>query len=294
MAGRPPTPATEQVKVTLNTDALAADAQALTIIGKRQAEIAERFGDGQPYDRLRVVSEAKFFMAASAEAMLEAGKRLIQIKENEPHGEFVAICEEQLGLNRRTAQVMMQAAAKYLSPKLDSKAQTFALLGRSKLLNLMTEDDDDLAALAEGGTLAGLTLPEVETMSVRELKQALRDRDQQLTAKDKLIAKRDAKISRLEEAAEAAEGEETAQLKALQERVAAAHNAILQLGTLIGELDAAGASENLRNVVNNDSEFLAQVFAEMLTSAGVPVQFEESVNPSYMPADLLGKKARKG
>ncbi len=33
-----------------------------------------RFGDGLPYERERIVHEARFYMAQSAEAMLEAGR----------------------------------------------------------------------------------------------------------------------------------------------------------------------------------------------------------------------------
>ncbi|HGJ5882380.1 MAG TPA: DUF3102 domain-containing protein, partial [Arsenophonus sp.] len=72
-----------------------------------------RFGDGLPYERERIVHEARFYMAQSAEAMLEAGKRLIILKENEPHGEFMKIVEEQLGLQYRIARKMAQAALKY-------------------------------------------------------------------------------------------------------------------------------------------------------------------------------------
>lgn len=50
--------------------------------------IIEQFGDGLPYERTRVVNEARFFASQSAEAMLQFGKRLILIKENEPYGEF--------------------------------------------------------------------------------------------------------------------------------------------------------------------------------------------------------------
>ncbi|MGS6467040.1 DUF3102 domain-containing protein [Enterobacter intestinihominis] len=60
--------------------------------------------------------------------MVEAGKRLVIVKENEPHGEFIEIVECQLSLPKRTAQVMMQASLKYLSPKLESKAPAVAIL----------------------------------------------------------------------------------------------------------------------------------------------------------------------
>lgn len=198
-AGRKPTPKTETPPVELNEEALQDASQALTVLNQRTEEIATRFGDGEAYERNRVVSEARFFMAQSAEAMLEAGKRLIQIKENEPHGEFIEIVEQRLGLGIRAAQSMMAAAVKYLSPRLAANAQTFAHLGKSKLFELMTEADDDLVELASGGTLAGLQLDDIDVMSVRELKVALRDSKQQVEAKDKVLADRTAKVDALEE-----------------------------------------------------------------------------------------------
>ncbi|HDS4108110.1 TPA: DUF3102 domain-containing protein, partial [Escherichia coli] len=92
---------------------------SLNAMTQHRMEIMQQFGDGQPYERDRIVHEARFYMAQSAEAMLEAGKRLIILKENEPHGDFVGIVEEQLGLHVRAAQRMMKASLKYLSPKLE-------------------------------------------------------------------------------------------------------------------------------------------------------------------------------
>ncbi|WGM10109.1 hypothetical protein QE197_03100 [Arsenophonus nasoniae] len=162
-----------------------------------QQEVMARFGDGLPYERERIVHEARFYMAQSAEAMLEAGKRLIILKENEPHGEFVNIVTSQLGLAERTAQIMMKASLKYLSPQLGGKAQTFAALGKAKLYELMLEDDEDLAELAEGGTIAGLTLDEVDRMSVRELRAALRKDEAALKRSQQLVAEKEKQLQQL-------------------------------------------------------------------------------------------------
>ncbi|MGL9719871.1 DUF3102 domain-containing protein [Symbiopectobacterium sp.] len=156
-----------------------------------------RFGDGLPYERERIVHEARFYMAQSAEAMLEAGKRLIIIKENEPHGEFTKIVTEQLGLAERTARRMMEASLKYLSPQLMGKRPTLAGLGKAKLFELMTQDDEDLAELAEGGTIVGLTLDEVDRMSVRELKAALRKDEAALKRSQQLVAEKEKQLQQL-------------------------------------------------------------------------------------------------
>ncbi len=181
----------------MNEAETAADMKAHAALAAHSSQIAEQFGDGLPYERERVIHETRFYMAQSAETMLEAGKRLIVIKENEPHGEFTEIIQNRLGLNERTARVMMQAAIKYLSPQLESKRQALAVLGKTKLLELMVEDDEDLAALADGGTVAGLTLDEFETMTSREMRTALRDAREEKAALERLNQDKSKKIDDL-------------------------------------------------------------------------------------------------
>lgn len=151
-------------------------------------QVVRQFGDGLPYERERVINEARFFLSNAAEAMLEAGKRLIEIKEIEGHGEFIRICEERLGLSERTARQLVQASLKYLSPALEKHSAKLHSLGKSKLIELMTEDDEDLAGLAEGGTVAGLELDDVERMSCRELRKALRETREDKAAQGRVMA----------------------------------------------------------------------------------------------------------
>ena len=190
---------TKSQHVELETDvALSGDINvSLNAMTEHRLEIMQQFGDGLPYERDRIVHEARFYMAQSAEAMLEAGKRLIILKENEPHGEFVAIVEEQLGLHVRAAQRMMKASLKYLSPKLEPKATTLSLLGKAKLFELVAEDDEELSELADGGTVAGLTLDDVDRMSVRELRQALREARETNAAQQRVLADKNEKIDSL-------------------------------------------------------------------------------------------------
>jgi hypothetical protein len=182
----------------VNTEVLNEGMQSLAVVSGSAAKVAEMLGYELQYNQERIVQEARFYMGQSAEAMLEAGKRLVILKENEGHGEFIQIVEERLGIQARTAQLMMQAAVKYLTnPALESKAKTFSLLGKSKLFELMTLDDDQLKELAEGGTVADLTLDEVDRMSVRELKAALRESRENAAATDKVLASKNKKIDQL-------------------------------------------------------------------------------------------------
>ncbi|BEL82501.1 hypothetical protein SM12BL3_38080 [Serratia marcescens] len=162
-----------------------------------QQQIMEQFGDGLPYEQSRIVNETRFYMAQSAEAMLEAGKRLVILKENEPHGEFCQIITEQLGMAERTARLVMQAALKYCSPQLESKRQALAVLGKTKLFELMTEDDDELADLVEGGTIAGLNIDDIDRMTSRELKAALREAREDADAQRRVLSDKNTKIDDL-------------------------------------------------------------------------------------------------
>lgn len=171
----------------------------LNEITQHRMTIMDQYGEGLPYERTRIVHEAKFYMSQSAEAMLEAGKRLVILKENEPHGDFTEIVTNQLGMAERTARLIMQAAMKYCSPQLETKRQALAVLGKTKLFELMTEGDEELAELAEGGTVAGMTLDDIDRMTSRELRKALRESKEDLAASRKLNAEKSQEINELKE-----------------------------------------------------------------------------------------------
>ena len=182
----------------INEAAFERDAQALIVHQQQAAEVLSKVGYDEPYDRERVVSEARFYMGQSATAMLEAGRRLVVLKACEPHGTFIDIVENRLGMALRTAQVMMQAATKYLSsPDMSSNAQALAHLGTTKLLELMTVSDEDLTELAEGGTLAGYSQDDIDHMTTRELKAALREAREEAASKDELLDKKNKTIDRM-------------------------------------------------------------------------------------------------
>ncbi|EBH1770005.1 DUF3102 domain-containing protein [Salmonella enterica] len=172
----------------------------LNEISQHRVAIMEQFGEGLPYDRSRIVHETKFYIAQSAEAMLEAGKRLVILKENEPHGEFTDILENDIGLTPQVARRMMQASIKFLGSDNETpKRSTLSVLGKGKLYELMVLDDEDLDSLADGGTVAGTTLDDIDRMSVRELRKALRESKEDLSASRKLNAEKSQEINELKE-----------------------------------------------------------------------------------------------
>jgi uncharacterized protein YuzE len=179
--------------------ALEQGATSLVSVAGNATLASEMMGYNLAYNRDRIVQEARFYMGTAGEAMLEAGKRLVLLKEHEQHGEFIRIVEDQLGIPARTAQQMMQAAVKYLShPSLAANTQTFSLLGKSKMIELMTLDSDILVELSEGGSIAGIKLDEMDRMSVRELKEMLRELRADNSAKDGLLTSKSQLIDKLQ------------------------------------------------------------------------------------------------
>ena len=195
---RKPTIIENTSNAAVELPAIPAMTDAANALAAHSAEIAQQFGDGLPYDRDRVVNEARFLLAQSAEAMLEAGKRLVLIKENEPHGEFTAIVEERLGLAPQVARRMMQAAVKFLGPELDGvKRSALSVLGKTKLYELMVLDDEVLDELAEGGTVVGMVKDDIDRMTSRELRATLRETRENAEAQGRLLADKNTKIDEL-------------------------------------------------------------------------------------------------
>ena len=63
----------------------------------------------------------------------------------------------------------------------------------------MTEDDEDLQELADGGSVNGITLDDVDRMTIKELRAALRESRDTAEAKDKIIADKNKKVDELAE-----------------------------------------------------------------------------------------------
>ena len=79
--GRTKSQPVELVEDVPLTDGLSVNLNAMT---EHRLEIMQQFGDGLPYERDRIVHETRFYMAQSAEAMLEAGKRCYQRCKTDP------------------------------------------------------------------------------------------------------------------------------------------------------------------------------------------------------------------
>jgi len=206
-------------------------------LNQHLAEVEHKFGDGLPYERERIIHEATFYLERSAEAMLEAGKLIIRLKEHEQRGDFLDALET-IGLAPRVAQKMMQAALKYSDPSMEPLIG----LGKCKLLELMTEDDEDLQELADGGSMLGHTLDDIDRMSVRELKGALREarmlRDDEQEANDHLIQNKNKKIDELHKKLTASKKKAQPWDKRIEEYIIETNTAALAALQAVEQLEA--------------------------------------------------------
>lgn len=127
--------------------------------------------------------------------MFEAGKRLLLLREQCEHGNFLMRLER-LDILPRAAQKFMQATLKF------SNAPSTAHLagyGKTKLLELLVLDDEEITELTQGGSARGITLDAAAKMTVSELRKALREADASLAAKTRVLGDKETTISGLQE-----------------------------------------------------------------------------------------------
>ena len=136
---------------------------------KTVAEIDKAYlPEGETYNLHIAMERARFYQAQAASSLIELGKQIILLKAHEPHGQFLAALEK-LDISQRAAYYAMQAAEKF------GNLHTCANLGNAKLCALTVLDDDSIKTLEDGGELkGGGTLDDVERMTVRVLRSALR------------------------------------------------------------------------------------------------------------------------
>ena len=157
--------------------------------------IVKQYGHDVPYSREHYLSKARGHIMRSAEEVIELGRCLIVMKEHEPHGEWVPILED-LSIERTFAARTMQAAIKF-SGASTSKNLIEAAKSKTKLFELMVLDDDQLEQLNDGETVAGINLDDVDRMSTKELRKALREAKEDLAAKDSVAEESSKKINDL-------------------------------------------------------------------------------------------------
>ena len=119
-----------------------------------------------------ITSEILGLKKTAGDAILAIGHRLIEAKSLLAHGEWLPWLTEQVEFSERSAQTFMRLAREWSNP------QTLADLGAAKVLVLLS--------LPEPEREAFLAEVPAEDMSVRELKKAIRERNEAQQAQEKM------------------------------------------------------------------------------------------------------------
>lgn len=175
-------------------DIITASEAHLAQVHTNTVRVAEAYGYQGELTIGALEDRIRFYQRRTVEDILELGKCLLIMKEMCPHGEFNQRVEL-LGFNKRTAQKFMQATLKIKS---EFNSLLKAVDTQTKLLELVTLDDDDLEALNNGESVADITLDDIERMSTTELKKALKEARADAEAKEELLLNKDRKINELD------------------------------------------------------------------------------------------------
>ena len=124
-------------------------------------------------------------------SMIEIGKRLVEAKALVDHGEWGSYLKNEVKFSHRTANNFMQI---YERSKTVSNSQSIANLGYTQIVKLLALPADEMEEFAETHN--------VKNMSVRQLEQAIRERDD---------ARKELEKAKADEAAARAEARNTEQ-----------------------------------------------------------------------------------
>ena len=168
--------------------------------------VMEQWGNGEVYNEDRWVERGRQAAQKTLEGMFELGRALIVLKEHNDRGQFMALVQKEFGLHQREANRLMNATYRFSSPQMQKAQAKLMDLGKTKLLELLVEEDDTLVALADGGELNGHTLDDFDRMTRNELRDAIRTAHEDTEAARKVSADKDAKINALTERLEKQKG----------------------------------------------------------------------------------------
>lgn len=159
--------------------------------GENARQLAEQLGYQGALTVDALEDRIRIGQRRTIEAVMELGASLLLLREITPHGEFEERCAA-YGIEARMARRLMSATYKFSNRV--SKPVLTAAGSQTKLLELVVLDEDEIEALAKGDSVRGVSLDDVETMSVRELRAALREANAEADATKKVLADKNAKL----------------------------------------------------------------------------------------------------
>lgn len=165
-----------------------------------------------------IEEEIWFYKRQAGRAFIEIGRRLNEAKERLPHGEWLPWLKERAAFSERTAQDFMKLAKEY------GESAEIADLGAAKALALMALPVSDRVSFATEKHVVNGEEKTAQEMTVKELKEAIREREEARAELNAAEAARDKMAEEMKFLNERLEGltEEVSlrdrELKALRER----------------------------------------------------------------------------
>ena len=185
-----------------------------------------------------LTTEILILKQQTAQNIIEIGKRLVEVKESLPHGEWGGWLKEKVDFTDRTAQRFMKVANEF------SNATTLSDLPKSKAFALLDLPQDERETFVKENP--------VNEMTTRELQQAIKDRDKAVNEKEKyssaLKKAGDEKFivdNLLRESKEAAKADIKKLKDSLKEEKEKSSAEIAKLQTFIGEAKSSGNDEEV-------------------------------------------------
>lgn len=166
------------------------DAAQMEQMRERQLALVEQFGDGLPWHPDHYENAIRSELRRGCEAFLRAGRYLIVARECAAHGEWMSMLQR-LGIGHEQARRMMEASKRVEALPNSSTSRNLLEAAKtgSKLIELLSLPEEQFKELAETGETGELELDDVGNMSVRELREAVRNARADIEAKDQRISK---------------------------------------------------------------------------------------------------------
>ena len=181
------------------------DAKAMDVYAEKKAQQAlaiqnddKRFlEDGETYNLHVCMVRARESLSQIRRGLLTLGSQLILLKNHEDHGNFTMAVEE-LGITINFADRAMVAARQF-----GNHPEAADRLGNTKMVELSFLSNEEAEVLASGKEVEGVgTLDEIERMTTRELRAALRaekkKRKEEREAQEAAIRQKEQKLNELE------------------------------------------------------------------------------------------------
>jgi len=292
---------TQFVVTDENTPNIYTMVDAVDLLDKLEVEAAENvqalaleLGYEGSLSKRELILGIKSSMRSSIEHVLEAGRRLLILKEMTPHGQFTNELGKE-GIDERVARKFMAATLKF--SKRPSTAVLKSVGNPTKMLELLILDDGEVEALEKGDTVRGVTMDDIERMSASELRKALREYKERIEDKDKVLQDKNATIDKQAEKLISLEGRQRLKPVSAEQAVL---DARANLQTCAAHIKAA-VMASLRKGIKDLSELpgdhsafaggclieIGRELAILRSDFSLPATVSEDLTPEWMREDVM-------